>query len=113
MANTHDTQKSNKESESLRIGSAALVGGNTDGKKLYLEVETFDGEHTNRFEPEFPLGTTAKDITDYLKSIIEANPKFPAELSSLMNKKVFYDQTEKAWYTQEGVHKPVKLDDKK
>lgn len=106
-----DTQKSNKEYDGLKATSVSLVGGNSDGKKLFLDVEVFDGEHTNRFEVDFPLETTAEDVTNYMIEIIEDNPKLPPEIIGLMQRKVFWDAAEKGWYSQAGSEKPVRLKD--
>lgn len=109
MHSEKDTQKSNKEYDGLKATSVSLVGGNSDGKKLFLEVEVFDGEHTNRFEVDFPLETTAEEITNYMIEIIEDNPKLPADVVGLMQKKVFWDATEQGWYSQSANEKPVRL----
>lgn len=100
----------NPEYDSLKASVATLVGGNSDGKNLFLEVEVFDGEHTNRFETTWPADTEAGEVTDYLKSIIEKNPKLSPEIVGLMQKKVFWDKTEQGWYSQMGQEKPVRMD---
>lgn len=100
------------ETDSLKASVATLVGANSDGKNLYLEVEVFDGEHNNRFESIWPADTSAKEVTAYLKSIIEKDPKIPAELVGLMQKKVFWNKEEKGWYMQDGQQKAVRLDKK-
>lgn len=110
MANT---STANKEYAGLKNSVAQLVGGNSDGKKLYLEVEVFDGEHTNRFEPEFPANTSAEEVTEYLKSLIEDNPKVPDEIVGLMQKKIFWDAKEDGWYSQFANEKPVRMDEDK
>lgn len=106
-----NTSTMNKEAQSLKTNRVTLVGGNTDGKNLYLEVEMFDGEHTNRFEPVFPLDTTAEEITQYFKTIIEKNPKLSSEIVGMMQKTVFWDATEESYYTQTANQKPVRIDD--
>lgn len=105
-----DTQKANKEYDGLKATSVSLVGGNSDGKKLFLDIEVFDGEHTNRFEVEFPAETSAEDVTNYMIDIIEDNPKLPTDIIGLMQRKVFWDTQEKGWYSQGGNEKPVRLD---
>lgn len=99
-----------KEYDSLKADVVTIVGANSDGKHLFLEVEVFDGEHTNRFETTWPAETKAKEITEYVKSIIEKNPKLDPEIVGLMNKKVFWDKDEKGWYMQDGQQKPVRID---
>lgn len=115
MYSTHekekDTQKVNKEYDSLKAASVSLVGGNSDGKKLFLIVEVFDGEHTNRFEVEFPAETTAEEVTNYMIEIIEDNPKLPVAIVGLMQKKLFWDEVEKGWYSQSGSDRPLRLKD--
>jgi hypothetical protein len=106
-----DTQKLNKEYDGLHATSVSLVGGNSDGQKLYLEVEMFDGEHTNRFEVEFPIDSKAKDVADYMIGIIEDNPKVPPEIIGMMQKKVFFDAVESGWYWQSGNEKAIRLKD--
>lgn len=108
---THEPQKINKEYDSLKAQSVTLTGGNSDGKTLFLEIQVFDGEHTNRFEVDFPVNTTAKEITDYMIEIIEDNPKLPPELVALMQRKVFWDADEKGWYSQSPSEKPKRLED--
>lgn len=98
---------------SNKASRATLVGGNSDGRNLYLEVEVFDGEHNNRFEPVFPLNTSAEDVTNYLKDIIEKNAKLPDDVMGLMQKTVFWDAAENGWYTQVGSQKPVRMDERK
>lgn len=102
----------NKEYDSLKASVVQLVGGNNDGKNLYLEVEVFDGEHTNRFEPVFPIDTSADEVTDYLKSIIEKNPKLPTELVQLLQRKIFWDGKKEGWFSQFANEEPVAIDGK-
>jgi len=103
----------NKEYESLKASIATLVGANSDGKNLFLVVEVFDGEHNNRFEPVFPADTKAEEITEYLKSLIEKNPKLSDEIIGMIQKKVFWDKAEEGWYTQTGNEKAVRISDEK
>lgn len=102
----------NKEYDSLKASVATLVGGNSDGKNLYLEVEVFDGEHNNRFEPVFPLNTSAEEITAYLKSIIEKDPKLPTDVIGIMQRKVFWDKKKEGWFSQLANEEPVAMDEK-
>ena len=99
-----------KEYDALKASVVQLVGANSDGRKLYLVVEVFDGEHTNRFEPEFDLDTSSEEITDYLISIIEKDPRVKPEITGLLQKKIFWDKAEEAWFTQAGNEKPQKIE---
>lgn len=105
-----NTSQSNDEYESLKASIATIVGGNTDGRNLYFTVEVFDGEHNNRFETVWPVETEAEEVTDYLKSIIEKNPKLNGDIVGLMQRKIFWDQKENGWYSQMGNEKPVRMD---
>jgi|GEM_PF-2740510 len=99
----------NKEYDKLKAMSVGLVGGNSDGKQLFLAIEVFDGEHTNRFEVEFPVGTTSEKVADYMIEIIEDNPKLPPEIINMIQKRIFWDETEKGWYSKADGEKPVRL----
>lgn len=99
-----------KEYDSLKASIVTIAGANSDGRNLYLDVEVFDGEHTNRFETVWPQNTKAKELTDYAKAIIEKNPKLDPEVVGLMNKKIFWDKDEEGWYMQEGQQKPTRMD---
>jgi hypothetical protein len=99
-----------KDYDSLKASVVTIAGANSDGKNLFIDVEVFDGEHTNRFETIWPADTNAKAITDYAKSIIEKNPKLSNEIVGLMNKKVFWNTEEKGWYMQEGNTKALRMD---
>lgn len=111
MNTTHQTPaKVNKEYDSLKASVVTLAGANSDGKHLFLEIDVFDGEHTNRFEPVFDVDASAEEITDYLKGIIEKNPKLKPEIVGLLQKKIFWDKTEEGWYMQSGNDKPVRMD---
>lgn len=92
-----------------RTGRVTLVGGNTDGKNLFLEVSVFDGEHNNLLKPVFPFNTKAEAVLAYMQEIIETNPKFPDDLSSMMQKTFFWDVEEEAYYTQVGNAKAVRV----
>lgn len=107
---THTKPTGIKEYDSLKAGIVTIAGANTDGQSLFIDVEVFDGEHTNRFETIWPASTKAKEITDYAKSIIERNPKLDPELVGIMNKKVFWDKNEDGWYMQDGQQKAVRMD---
>jgi hypothetical protein len=96
----------------LKNSRATVVGANTDGKNLFMEIDVFDGEHNNRLEPVFPAGTTSVAITDYLKKLIEDNPKLPAEIVGMMQKTLFWDAVEESWYMAVGNQKPVRLKEK-
>lgn len=98
-----------KEYDSLKASVVTIAGANSDGQSLFLDVEVFDGEHTNRFETIWPASTKAKAITDYAKSIIENNPKLDPEIVGLMNKRVFWNKDEKGWYMQDGQQKAVRI----
>lgn len=100
-----------KEYDSLKASVVTIVGANSDGKTLFVDVEVFDGEHTNRFETQWPEGTKAKVITDYARSIIEKDPKLDPEIVGIMNKKVYWDKDERGWYMQDGTNKPLRLDE--
>lgn len=113
MDKSHEDKKTGiQEYDKLKASVATLVGGNSDGKNLYLEVEVFDGEHNNRFEPVFPLNTSAEEITQYLKSIIEKNPKLPTEVVSLLQRKIFWDTKKEGWFSQFANEEAVSIDDK-
>lgn len=107
---THHKPTGIKEYDSLKASVVTIAGANTDGKHLFIDVEVFDGEHTNRFETIWPADTGAKEITNYAKSIIEKNPKLEPEIVGLMSKKVFWNKDEKGWYMQDGQQKPVRID---
>lgn len=100
-----------KEYDSLKASVATLAGANSDGRNLYLDVEVFDGEHTNRFESIWPAETKAKEVTDYLKSIIEKNPKLDPEIVGILQRKVFWNKDENGWYSQAGNEKPKRMDE--
>lgn len=99
-----------KEYDSLKASVVTIAGANSDGKNLFIDVEVFDGEHTNRFETTWPVGTKSKEITDYAESIIEKNPKLEADIVGLMNKKIFWNKDENGWYMQDGQQKAVRMD---
>lgn len=99
-----------KEYDSLKASVVTIAGANTDGKHLFIDVEVFDGEHTNRFETIWDASTKSKEITDYAKSIIEKNPKLDPEIVGLMNKKVFWNKDEDGWYMQDGQQKAQRID---
>lgn len=107
-----DTHKKSgiQETDSLKASVVTIAGANTDGRHLYLDVEVFDGEHTNRFETIWPADTKAKEITDYARSIIEKDPKLDPEIVGLMQKKVFWNKDERGWYLQDGQSKPQRMD---
>lgn len=99
-----------KEYDSLKASIVTIAGANSDGKTLFVDVEVFDGEHTNRYETMWPADTKAKEITDYAKSIIEKNPKLDPEIVGIMNKKIFWNRDEDGWYMQDGQAKPQRMD---
>lgn len=107
---TEEKKTGIKEYDALKASVATLAGANSDGQSLFLNVQVFDGEHTNEFETIWPVKTTAEEVKNYLKSIIEKNPKVDAEIVGLMQKKIYFDQTEKEWYIQAGNEKPVRLE---
>lgn len=74
-----------------------LVGGVSDGKNLFLQVDAFDGEHTNRFYPIFPADASAEDVTDYMKHLVEAEPKLSPEVAGLIQTGVYYDKENDVW----------------
>lgn len=101
MANTD-----NKESAKLRISKVTITGGNTDGKTLFMEIDVFDGEHTNRLEVDFPFNTSAEEITKYCYRLIEENPKMPPEIVGLMTQTIYWDADEAGYYSRVGNGKP-------
>lgn len=107
---THHKPTGIKEHDSLKASIVTIAGANNDGRNLYLEVEVFDGEHTNRFETVWPVGTKAREITEYAKSIIEKDPKLDPEIVGILNKKVFWNRDEEGWYMQDGQQKAVRMD---
>jgi len=98
------------EKVSDKRSTATLVGGNTDGKNLFLEVEVFDGEHTNKLHPIFPAGTTGESVISYMKELIEKEPVFPVDLASLIQTTLYWDKVNESWYVKysNGVSAPLK-----
>lgn len=84
----------------LKTTKVTVVGGNTDGRNLFMEIDAFDGEHNNKFYPVFPYKTSAEEIVDYMKELIEDNPKMPTEINQLMQTGIFWDGKNEEWMIQ-------------
>lgn len=97
----------------LKTTRVSVIGGNTDGKTLFMEIDAFDGEHNNKFYPHFDADASSDDIIEYMKSLIDGTPQVKPEIASLMNATLSYDNNAEKWMLQPQTGPVIDLDEAK
>lgn len=85
------------DKEVLATNKVTVTGGNTDGKHLFMQIDVFDGEHTNRFLPVFDFNISTNELNNYLKSLVDHSTKLPDEIAGMMGMSVWYDSKEESY----------------
>ena len=80
------------------INRVRLASAKTDGKKVTVEVEVFDGEHTTSFEKDFGMDVESKELMEYMKDFIEEIPDVPEQVRNLLNNSLYFDAEQDGYY---------------